>query len=91
MLGQGDPRDTEALGRLRHRTADGRDFRGAPIAYSATVPLNARDSEAGGDFIAFLLGDDAGAVLTEDGFVPETGLLGDRERMPRSLAARLSR
>lgn len=91
MIGQGDPRDTEALGRLRHRTADGRDFRGAPIAYSATVPLNARDSEAGGDFIAFLLGDDAGVVLTEDGFVPESWLLGDRERMPRSLAARLSR
>ncbi len=91
MLGQGDPRDTEALGRLRHRTAEGRDFRGAPIAYAATVPLNARDSEAGGDYIAFLIGDDAGVILTKDGFVPESRPLGDRERMPRSLSVRLSR
>lgn len=91
MLGQGDPRDSEALGRLRHRTVDGTDFRGTPVVYAATVPLNARDSEAGGDFIAFLLGDDAGAVLTEDGFVPAIRPLGDRERMPRSLSARFSR
>lgn len=91
MLGQGDPRDTKALGRLRHRTADGTDFRGTPIAYAATVPLNARDSEAGSDFIAFLLSEDAGAVLTEDGFVPASQPLGDRERMPRSLSARFSR
>ncbi len=87
-LGQGDPRDTEALGRLQHRTADGRDFRGAPIAYAATVPLNARDLAAGGEFIAFLLGDEAGEILTEDGFVTESWPLGDRERMPRSLSAR---
>jgi molybdate/tungstate transport system substrate-binding protein len=91
MLGQGDPRDTEALGRLQHRTADARDFQGSPIAYAATVPLNARDSEAGGDFIAFLLSDDAEAILTEDGFVPESWPLGDRDRMPRSLSARLNR
>jgi molybdate/tungstate transport system substrate-binding protein len=87
-LGQGDPLDTEALGRLQHRTADGRDFRGVPIAYAATVPLNARDSAAGGEFIAFLLGDEAGEILTEDGFVTESWPLGDRERMPTSLSAR---
>lgn len=90
LLGQGDPRDADALARLSHRTADGREFRGAPVLYAATIPLNARHAEAGADFIAFLLGEDARAVLTSDGFVPESRSLGDRERMPRSLSTRLA-
>lgn len=91
LLGQGDPRDGERLGALEHRTADDRRFRGAPILYAATIPLNARDPEAGEDFVRFLLGAEAGTVLRKDGFVPESGLLGDRERMPRSLTDRFAR
>jgi molybdate/tungstate transport system substrate-binding protein len=89
-LGQGDPRDSAALKTLRYRSADGRDFRGAPILYAATVPLNAGDPEAGGDFISFMLSDVVVSILREDGFVPVTWPLGDRERIPRSLSERLA-
>lgn len=91
LAGQGDPRDAGRLARMRYRAPDGRTFRGAPILYAATIPVNSRDTAAGTEFIAFLLSEEGRAILEADGFWPERMLLGDAKRIPGSLRALLER
>ena len=89
LLSQRSPEDREALADMHYRTAEGTVFGGSPILYAATIPTNASDAALGAQFIAFLLGDEGRAILARDGFRPELSVIGERERLPPELAARL--
>lgn len=89
-LAQSDPGDASTLAALEYRGPDGRSFRGAPVSYAATIPLNSPDPKAAGAFIAFLLSEEGRAVLAEDGFAPVRVLIGRPERLPRILASSFS-
>ncbi len=87
---QGDPELAGRYAEMTYRDREGRIFRGTPILYAATVPVNARARDPGIEFIAFLLGGRARPILGERGFPPLGRVLGRADRVPgrlRTLAA----
>ncbi len=78
----GSPGPAALYESLEYRTLDGEEVRGAPVAYTATIPSNARNREAALDFIRFLVSPDAGRLLEAAGLPPAGRLTGARRAPP---------
>ena len=86
QINLGDPSQASAYAQASYTSAAGVTQRGAPIAFSVTIPATVRNEAGAEAFIAYLLGKNGQATLSADGFTvrPPT-LAGDASRLPSAL------
>jgi molybdate/tungstate transport system substrate-binding protein len=86
QINLGDSTLASAYAQASYTTAAGVTQRGAPIAFSVTIPATVRDEAGAEAFVAYLLGSQGRAALTADGFsVTAPTLTGDATQLPASL------
>ena len=87
-----DPEHEASYARARYTTADGVELKGGLVYYTATVLTDAPHPEAGAAFVAYLLSDEAQALLRQRGLAAASRvILGSPEAVPAPIAAALGR
>lgn len=86
QINLGDPSLASAYAQASYTTVAGVVQRGAPIAFSVTIPATARNQAGAVAFVAYLLGDKGRATFTADGFAATSlTLTGDGSQLPAGL------
>jgi ABC-type molybdate transport system substrate-binding protein len=86
QINLGDSALADVYAQTSYTTAAGVTQRGAPIAFSVTIPATVRDEAGAEAFVAYLLGSQGRAALTAGGFsVSSPTLTGDATQLPASL------
>lgn len=86
QINLGDPTLASAYAQASYTTAAGVTRRGAPIAFSVTIPATARDQAGAQAFVAYLLGAQGRATFAADGFTATAlRLTGDGAQLPAAL------
>ncbi len=82
----GDPTQASAYAQASYTSASGATQRGAPIAFSVTIPATAKNEAGAEAFVAYLLGAKGRAIFSADGFTSlSPTLTGDSQSVPASL------
>ncbi|HET9111831.1 MAG TPA: extracellular solute-binding protein [Ktedonobacterales bacterium] len=90
QINLGDPSLASAYAQASYTTAAGVTQRGAPIAFSVTIPATVRNEAGAEAFVEYLLGKSARETLSADGFaVMPPKLTGDPSRLPSALKSYL--
>lgn len=86
QINLGDPSLASAYAQASYTNAAGVVQRGAPIAFSVTIPSTARNQAGAEAFVAYLLGEQGRATFTADGFTATPlALTGDGSTLPTGL------
>jgi molybdate/tungstate transport system substrate-binding protein len=85
---QSDPSLSARYASASYTSPSGQTFRGAPLAYGATIPESAPNPHGAASFVAYLLSEAGRAALARYGFLPAEILVsGDVSAMPLALRA----